>query len=72
MLDLYGNTRLSTTGSCYDIIGTSFEGPSLDVEQTRGWLLKTQIFPFINFENPLYFWVGKGALEAPSNDTLEA
>ena len=29
-------------------------------------------FPFTNHEKPLYFKVGKGALEAPSNGTLEA
>jgi hypothetical protein len=31
-----------------------------------------KFFPFINYENPLYFWVGKVALEAPSKDHLEA
>jgi hypothetical protein len=29
-------------------------------------------FAFINYENPLYFWLKKVTLGAPSNDTLEA
>ena len=29
-----------------------------------------KFFPFINFENPLYFWVGKGGLGAALPDQL--